>query len=733
MNKKTIYLCLSFVVIVALLIPFSICFTNIPVSAETYTADPNWYSADKSILEINDIPDFIAFMDKMNEFGTTDNGAALGVTGNLAGISWEGKMPFEGQTILLNTDIVLNPGITFSAGGPSNSSAYIFNRTASQVGFGGIFDGQGHTISGLYISSNKGGSGSIFGVGGAATKQTNVVVRNLQIKNSLIENSAMGVASIFSSTAFNSHVLIENVYSEAILKSNMTTASTDSKLKVSITGVNMGGFCATVGGDLTIVNSIYAGTFVTADTNTPKKYIGGMVGNITNKTINSVVYSGNLTVENSAYYGNFEGNAVYTGKLSGDQTAGSTVTVNNSIFGGTMNSTASFTPGSGASDKAETHYVGRLIGLCTSNYTIKVTDCVLTSTYKNNEPVGAYYNSTSTANSGSAITNVYILIEANLKGEKEVLNKYIDSYWVSNGTLNGYPVPSNYITLFGKESLKHNYVTELPLTARDLFDLLDTKLENSGIYSEDSYRRYSDAYDAIVALIFDANTKLEDVNVPELKANAEALLKTPVEEKREELKNILGSKILNSSNKYTTTSYTSYSDAYDDIVNRLNNATTLTALNGINVTNLKATAESKLVLLFSDKKVNAIKLLGDKISNEDGIYTTESYTSYSFAYDTIITAINIANSVSEIDAIDVLKLKASAEALLVKVPTETENIETNAPESDATESDLTESVSDTSTEKPIVNKGGCKSNATLSVVALFSIIGTSLVIKRREE
>ena len=88
---------------------------------------------------------------KMNELGVTDDGSSLGTTGNLSAISWSGKMPFEGQTIILNTDIVLNPGVTFSASGPSNSSAFKFTRTKN-VGFGGIFDGQGHTISGLYIS-----------------------------------------------------------------------------------------------------------------------------------------------------------------------------------------------------------------------------------------------------------------------------------------------------------------------------------------------------------------------------------------------------------------------------------------------------------------------------------------------------------------------------------------------------------------------------------------------------
>ena len=663
MKKRILSLILSFVIVFTMLIPFATITMSVKTEAVSYTADPNWYSADKSILEINDIPDFIAFMNKMNELGTTDNGSALNVAGNLAGISWTGKMPFEGQTIVLNTDIVLNSGIMFGTNGPSASSAYTFKRTSTQVGFGGIFDGRGHTISGLYIISNKGGSGSLFGVGGAATKRMNVVVRNLQIKNSLIENSAMGVASIFSGVAFNSHVLIENVYSEAILKSTAATVSTDSKLKTSIIGVNMGGFCGTVGGNLSIINSIYAGTFVTDTSKTPKKYVGGMVGNITNKTINSVGYSGNLTVENSAYYGTFNGSGVYIGKLSGDQTAGSTVVVNNSIFGGTMKSTASFTPGSGASTGASTYYIGRLIGLCTSNYTIKVTNTVMTSTYKNTTAVTANYNSLSTANSGSAVS-VSIVIDDNLKGEKETLKEPMHLNWVPNGTMNGYPVPVSYPTLFGVESLKHNYVTELPLTASDLFEQLGVKRENTGIYTEGSYRRYSEAYDDIVGMIFATDADLTKIDVPTLKANAEALLKTPADEKREELIILLGEKIENTDNYYTASSYEAYSSAYEQIVNSLNSATTVDALNNIDVATLRANAEAKLVLSSDNLREELIGLLGEKIANTDNYYTASSYDAYSSAYDAILKSLNDAASVDALNKIDVIALKSAAEAKL---------------------------------------------------------------------
>ena len=716
MNKGLISICLSLAVIFALLIPFSVCFANIPVSAVSYTADSTWYSADKSILEINDIPDFIAFMNKMNELGTTDNGASLGVTGNLAGISWTGKMPFEGQTIILNTDIVLNPGITFSASGPSNSSAYKFTRNSKQVGFGGIFDGQGHTISGLYISSTKGGAGSIFGVGGAAKKQMNVVVRNLQIKNSFIENSASGVASIFSSAAFSSHVLIENVYSEAILKSNQTSTSTDSNLNKSIIGVNIGGFCATVGGDLTIVNSVYEGTFVTKDTSaTPKKYIGGMVGNITNKKLSDgVTYAGSLTVESSAYYGKFEGRAVYMGKLSGDQTAGTKVTVNNSIFGGDMKPTKTTTP----------NYIGRFVGLCTSNYTININKSVYTPIYyKGTETsIKANYNQSSDAISGSAI-DMAIIVDSNIKGAKDSLHANIDLYWVSNGTMNGYPVPVNYVNLFGKESLKHNYVIELPITSNQLFAELGVKIANDGSYTEDSYRYYSDAYDEIASLIYDDNTILENLNVAELKANAESILVTPVGERRTELKRELGAKIVNFDDYYTVDSYTSYSNAYDDIVKCLDEATTLDALNSIDVVTLKSNAESKLVTTLSLKRVEAIKLLGTKISNDNGVYTAESYENYSIAFDMIVSMIESAETVSALEVIDVPTLKASAEAILVEVSSEPEIPETDAPETDASE-----------TENLPVEKGcgSCGSSAALSAVALVGIIGASFIIKYRD-
>ena len=51
--------------------------------------------------------------------------------------------------------------------------------------------------------------------------------------------------------------------------------------------------------------------------------------------------------------------------------AGTRVTVNNSIFGGEMKPTNTTTP----------NYIGRFVGLCTSNYTININKSVYTPIY----------------------------------------------------------------------------------------------------------------------------------------------------------------------------------------------------------------------------------------------------------------------------------------------------------------------------------------------------------------
>ena len=859
MKKKILSYILSFTLVFTALV--SLSSANFKASAVTYTADTTWYDAKKSVLVIKDIPDFVAFMNKLNELGTTDNGKDLGATGNLGAISWTGKMPFEGQTILLENDIVLNPGITFSSSGPSTSGAHCFNRTGNQIGFGGIFDGQGHTISGLYISSTKGTGGSIFGVVGAATKYpaSPVIVKNLQIKNSYITTTATGASSVFSSVAYNANAIIENVYSSVHLNSN--TASTE------LTSSNMGGFCATVGGNLTIDNCVYAGTMTIGANGTSygRKHIGGFAGIVASKSINSVAYRGNLKVLASGYYGSFSSDkAEYMGKIVGEIYANCTVTVKNSILGGYMKSTSA-------------NMMGSSIGCANSGSKTTLTNVAYIPMKNGTKDV------TRVAGSGSdTVTGTPVQItDSSIKGAKTSLGNGLDAFWIPNSDASGYALPLGIVSNFTAESIKHNYLTHLPSTKNALLNELGEK-KSSSAYTASSYSQYSTAYDAIVTSINSSSTDLGALNISTLKANAEEKLVTvtsvrtqflntlgskiannnqytaasyaeysstydaivneinnagenvesidvatlkanaeaklvavdtikatllsalgekkannnqyttasyaeysstydaivneinnagaevesidvstlkanaeaklvPIDLTKEEILSILGEKISNANGTYTTDSYTEYSSAYDLIVSAINNTVSTEELNNIDVLGLKSAAEAKLVTVLSVKKAEMIALLGVKIANEGEIYTIESYSSYSFAFDTITYMIDSADSVSAIDSIDVLALKQSAEAILVKVyipsnpsesdtpeadtqetdAPETDTPETDTPETDAPETDAPETETDKFPEES--GCGSCGSSVALSAIALVGIVGASLVVKRKKD
>lgn len=156
----------------------------------------------------------------------------------------------------------------------------------------------------------------------------------------------------------------------------------------------------------------------------------------------------------------------------------------------------------------------------------------------------------------------------------------------------------------------------------ELLTALGAKISNTnGEYTAASYAAYVAEYDAIVASINNATdiAALNAINVESVKANAEANLINGIEVKKAELKNSLGAKIENTNDKYTASSYSQYSLAYDAILTSINNATTIDALNGINITALKASAEAKLNVAVFEK---------DNITTENGSASKDVDLSY---------------------------------------------------------------------------------------------------------
>ncbi len=143
----------------------------------------------------------------------------------------------------LIADIVVNKNV-LNANGEANTgdfvqwtpigNAYYFEDKV----YSGTFDGQGHTVSGLYVSGSGYYVGFIGEVSGTA------VVRNLGVVDSYFSSSGNHLGSIVGRVFGNSSVTLANVYSTSTVK-----------------GVNwIGGLVGGSGnGSVTIINSYFAG------------------------------------------------------------------------------------------------------------------------------------------------------------------------------------------------------------------------------------------------------------------------------------------------------------------------------------------------------------------------------------------------------------------------------------------------------------------------------------------
>ena len=149
-------------------------------------------------------------------------------TGNLAGVEWYSETEkeftistadelfelaklseyydFKGQKVKLDADIVINDG---------NAKDWNLEAPARKwnpiLQFAGTFDGQGHTISGMYAV------GYMESVGMFAGTQRGCVIKNFKLVNSFFKNNGdMGTGSILAKGGGT----IDTVYSDAIVVSN---------------------------------------------------------------------------------------------------------------------------------------------------------------------------------------------------------------------------------------------------------------------------------------------------------------------------------------------------------------------------------------------------------------------------------------------------------------------------------------------------------------------------------
>lgn len=200
------------------------------VKCETLGFNTDWYDENKSEYVLQSEADLYGF-------------AALSKTNS-----------FEGKTIKLANDIEVNKGD--ASNWAETAPAFAWNEIGtSEVWFKGAFNGQGHTIKGLYQYATAQDKGLFAGMDGDAR------VSNLRLTNSYFKSTKGRIGSI----AGRGTGTFDTIYSDAIIVGN---------------GDNVGGLLGqSRGTTLTLTNCWFAGSVTNESVD--KQGTGGIIGNVT--------------------------------------------------------------------------------------------------------------------------------------------------------------------------------------------------------------------------------------------------------------------------------------------------------------------------------------------------------------------------------------------------------------------------------------------------------------------
>ena len=243
----------------------------------------------------------------------------------LAFAKLSGSMSFADCTVKLAADIEWNPGWTASAEAPAKAWTQI---GSASVPFAGTFDGQGHTVSGVYMNTTAQYAG-LF-----RKTAVTAILKDFRLENSYFRTTAAyggSIAGAFAGTA-------EKIYSNATVHK---TTSGNSRF---------GGLFGTVeGASASLTDCWFDGT-VSAIGNS---YVGGLIGSLDTScsvTVTNCLFSGSINASNQVggicgYAFAANSNITFTqtlaagvisasqwgGLIAGRQTASSVLTANHSV------------------------------------------------------------------------------------------------------------------------------------------------------------------------------------------------------------------------------------------------------------------------------------------------------------------------------------------------------------------------------------------------------------------
>ncbi|MBQ8849064.1 MAG: hypothetical protein IJ011_01870 [Clostridia bacterium] len=387
MKKKFLSVFLVVAMIAAMIPVF-----GMSASATATTRDTSWYAENEAT----------------KTYTITTAGELLGFSDLIAG-----GTTFGGWTITLGNDIVLNDGWSASATAPTDVWADTTGKT-----FGGTFDGDGHNVSGIYLSAANGATAVRTGIfGGYGSGAT---VKNLVLTNSFVEGGQQ-LGAIFGQ-AYSGTITVENVYCDAHIKTlgKSGSCTTDYTL--------VGGLVAQIGSGkaptVNIKNCVFAGT---VEGTNSARVLGGIAG---------IAVGGTHTIENCAFYGKvMANNIVLGGILARAENAALDLTIKNCISAGIVyyNTDSAYT---GA-------FYGQTTGITSSQ--IKMSNCYYTQNmYYNGGSTTRHIASASKAVEPTALTDsvaAYSYVDdAALVG---TVPAELKDYFTD--TENGYPKPTTMV------------------------------------------------------------------------------------------------------------------------------------------------------------------------------------------------------------------------------------------------------------------------------------------------
>ncbi|MBR4768901.1 MAG: hypothetical protein IK088_07985, partial [Lachnospiraceae bacterium] len=290
--------------------------TNFPIGSDAKTRMPAldwenvWETADLNLPVLRNAASVVidtGWYDESTSMYVLTRGSELAGFSSLV----NSGITFEGKTVLLGADVQMNAGQADKWGQKAPKRVWAPAGKADKP-FRGVFDGQGHTISGLYTAAEE--RVGLFGL------TENAVVRNLKLTNSYFSSTGQWIGSFLGQGSGT----FENLYSDAIL-------TTSGAMIGGIVGAN-----DTNSRDLVLESCWFDGIVRSTGTNIMRGYVGGLIGylGVGSDTVRNCLVTGLIDISGMDTAVNSG-----TGGFIGIQAASAVIT--DSVFLGTLRKGAS--------------------------------------------------------------------------------------------------------------------------------------------------------------------------------------------------------------------------------------------------------------------------------------------------------------------------------------------------------------------------------------------------------